>query len=52
MPQNTKKARDRIFYRRIEHWQIWKDLYGLLWSPFAIVAFALSVYFVCVFAYR
>ena len=41
MPKNTKRASDRIFYRRVENWDLWK--LDWLWTApslvFCVLAF-------------
>ena len=43
MPKNTKKASERIFYRRVENWEIWR-VFDLLWTPASLV-FCVLVFF-------
>jgi hypothetical protein len=47
--RNTGPASRRIFYTAPRHWKIWGVISGIVWSPFAIVAFALAVFFAAVF---
>jgi hypothetical protein len=41
VPRNTKKASERIFYRKVENWDIWK--LDWLWTApglvFCVLAF-------------
>ena len=42
MPKTTKRASERIFYRKVENWDIWK--LDWLWTPASLVFCVLAFF--------